>query len=99
LTTYAKEQPERFKLQVFVDNDDGSKTAAGTPALNIGKINENDLRKYVMDVDLPVSWWNRFFGKTQREEDVSKKRMMFLVCGPEPYVSSPQNSVTNVDIS
>jgi cytochrome-b5 reductase len=87
LTTFAKEQPERFKFHVFVDSDDGSKTTGGTPPLNIGRINENVLREYVVGVDSPISWWRRFFGEPQLKEDLSKKRIMFLVCGPQPYVS------------
>jgi len=85
LTTFAKEQPERFKFHLFVDGDDGSKPIGSTPPLNIGRINENALRKYVVDADSPMSWWKRLFGKPQ-PKDLSKRRIMFLVCGPEPYV-------------
>jgi cytochrome-b5 reductase len=98
LSTFAKEQPERFKFHVFVDGDDGSKTTSNTPPLNIGRINENALQKYAIDVDLPVSWWRHFFGKTQPKNDLSKRRIIFLVCGPEAYVSIfTTNSAVNVN--
>lgn len=99
MTIFAKEQPERFKFYVFVDSDDGSKAVATTPPLNIGRITENDLQKYVTGVDPPTSWWKSFFGKSQPKEDVSKKNIMFLVCGPEPYVFDKTNLAVNDDVS
>ena len=86
LTAFAKEQPERFKFHVFIDSDDGSKTPGGSPPFNTGRINENALREYVVGIDSPISWWKRLFDKPRPKEDPSKKRIMFLVCGPEPYV-------------
>jgi len=88
LITFAKEQPDRFKFHVFVDSNDGSNTATSIPPFNIGRIDENALQKYVMGVDLSNSWWKNLFGKHQPKEDVSEKKIMFLVCGPEPYVQS-----------
>lgn len=85
MTAFAQEYPERFKFHVFVDEDNGSKAAASTPSLNVGRINEKSLRKCINGEKSVISWWKSMFSTAPAEDDISAKRIMFLVCGPELY--------------
>jgi cytochrome-b5 reductase len=69
LVTYAEENPNRFKLQLFVDSMDGSNVKT---RIRVGRIDksaiENSLRRRTW------SWWGR---------NVDDRRILVLVCGPE----------------
>ncbi|KAF9534912.1 ferredoxin reductase-like protein [Crepidotus variabilis] len=86
MALYAQKHPEKFRLDLFVDEDDGSKPSASLPPLNIGRISDSALEKCLGSEKTKSSRWPRLFSKQPTKEDVSTKRILFLVCGPEPMI-------------
>ena len=86
LASYAAEHPERFNFRLFVDQDAKPlpylPAATATPAL--GRINKLAVEKVVNSGRTGISWWKRPFTSSKSSEDIPQRRILFLVCGPEP---------------
>ncbi|KAF5363401.1 hypothetical protein D9756_000816 [Leucocoprinus leucothites] len=81
LIAYAEKHPERFKLKLFVDVDDGSKPPVDVPTLEEGRVGDEHMKRIM---GIPESgWWQRWFGSKNKQSTISSKTL-FLVCGPEP---------------
>ena len=78
LVAYAKKHPDRFKLRLFVDVDDGSKSPVS--ALEEGRMNDDQLKR-IMGIP-ELSLWQNWFGHKEKQFCISPKTL-FLVCGPE----------------
>ncbi|TRM68315.1 hypothetical protein BD626DRAFT_545452 [Schizophyllum amplum] len=91
LLAYAAERPERLKVQFFVDQDAKalpSLPPSATPA--VGRINRAALEKVLYPNGTGSSWWRRLFSTstTSQEQQNSQRRVLFLVCGPEPMIGA-----------
>ncbi|KAG9219245.1 hypothetical protein CCMSSC00406_0001655 [Pleurotus cornucopiae] len=84
LMDYAEQHSDRFRLGLFVDSDDGS--AASRNTFREGRINLEAVRKYT-EPDSPQNWWNRAFSSSKPTTS-PQRRILFLVCGPEPMISA-----------
>ncbi|KDR83402.1 hypothetical protein GALMADRAFT_56102 [Galerina marginata CBS 339.88] len=87
LLTFSAENPDKFKFQVFVDEDDGSKAPVSIPQINTGRITESALEQHLDLKPKRPSWWSRLWRKEAPKDDASR-RILFLVCGPEPMISA-----------
>lgn len=83
LTAFAAENPEKLKIHVFVDTQDGSNSPVAIPRINIGRITDSALKLCLRSERVPGPWWNFFLHKNV-SEDERPRRTLFLVCGPEP---------------
>lgn len=81
LINYAENHPNKFRINLFVDEDDGSKPALLTPVLEKGRLTGKHM-KQIIGVPEPTRW-ERWFGKKDVQPTVPR-RTLFLVCGPEP---------------
>lgn len=82
LTAFAAENPEKFKIHVFVEAQDGSSSPVSIPHINTGRITDFSLERCLRSEQLPKSWWRKIFYKNV--SDRRPQRTLFLVCGPEP---------------
>jgi cytochrome-b5 reductase len=82
LTVFAAEHPEKFKIHVFVDAQDGSNSPLPVPRINTGRITDFALERCLRSQQLPGSWWQNILHKNVSED--ARPRRLFLVCGPEP---------------
>jgi len=78
LVTYANKYPDRFKLSLFVDADDGSNSPVST--FKEGRISDDHLKR-IMGVP-EHGLWQSWFGNKEERSVISSK-MLFLVCGPD----------------
>lgn len=88
MVSFAAEHPEKFNLHIFVDEDDGSQALAQVPEKLIRRISEGSLEKCIrVEEQSPSSWWDNFSRKqAPKAPEEPKRRILFLVCGPEAYV-------------
>ncbi|KAJ7507493.1 hypothetical protein B0H11DRAFT_1967346 [Mycena galericulata] len=81
LQTYASENPERFRLRLFVDRGD-----ANVPAdVHVGRISKPVIQHCL---GLEVPWWRNIFVRLASTPDLSPRKILFLVCGPEPMINA-----------
>lgn len=78
LVTYANKYSDRFKLSLFVDADDGSKSPVST--FEEGRINDDHLKR-IMGVP-EHGLWQSWFGNKEERSGISPQTL-FLVCGPD----------------
>lgn len=81
LLKFSEENPQRLKVDLFVDEDE-NKTSEYP--LAVTRINEGEIKRSLGLVGNPSSLLKNVFGK--KEPEAAPKRRLFLVCGPEPYV-------------
>ncbi|KAF4574729.1 hypothetical protein EYR36_006079 [Pleurotus pulmonarius] len=86
LMDYAEKHCDRFRLGLFVDSDDGTSAVSSRNTFSKGRINLEAVRKYI-ESDTPQTWWNRAFGSS-KPAVLPQRRILFLVCGPEPMISA-----------
>ena len=89
LLAYSQAHPERLKLSFFVDTLDGpAHSLVSSSSATVGRIGRSAIERAArMGSD---SWWRRLFGATAKHgsgERRDGKSVMFLVCGPDPYVA------------
>ena len=82
LTSLAQNNPSRFRLKLFVDENGSS--ARSSYDLNIGMINSRVIEE-VLEIRHPSVWdklsWRKFDPKGITGGD---KKVLFLICGPDP---------------
>ncbi len=81
LLSYAENHPDKFRLKLFVDNDDGSKPPLLTSPLEKGRLTDGHM-KQILGIPEPTRW-ERWFGKKDVRPTIPR-RTLFLVCGPDP---------------
>jgi cytochrome-b5 reductase len=88
MVSFAAEHPEKFNLHIFVDEDDDSQPPAQVTKKLVGRISEGSLKHCIGAEDQPPpSWWDIFSRKqAPKAPEKPKRRILFLVCGPEAYV-------------
>jgi cytochrome-b5 reductase len=86
LREYASKRPDSFFLQLHVDSLDKDKDAAYRNKVKEGRIGkrqlEDTLRKRGIIRPLP-SWWD-IWDLWVSNEHPQPRKVLFLVCGPEP---------------
>ncbi|TFK43212.1 hypothetical protein BDQ12DRAFT_718449 [Crucibulum laeve] len=87
LVQYSSSNPDKFRLHVFVDSQDGSTPPSPIPEIHTGRISETDIRRCIGLGKLRLSWWQKLY---QKEEpvDLTQRRILFIVCGPEPMINA-----------
>ncbi|KAK7060217.1 hypothetical protein VNI00_000982 [Paramarasmius palmivorus] len=83
LRSYAKENPDRFRLHLFVDSAESQGSRAD---LQVGRIGKAQILGSLWNDSSKPSLWQRMFGGTQA--DLRERKILFLVCGPEPMISA-----------
>lgn len=88
--SFAKTDPTRLRFSLYVDSLDGDNPSAiARRGLHEGRVGRRALEAATR-LDMDGSWWQRLFkasGVTQRGT-TSDRRILFLVCGPEPMVAA-----------
>lgn len=79
MRNYEKQVSERFRMHLFVDYAPSSPSA-----VTVGRI---DQQKIESATGLQKSYWQRLTSSSP----LDGKRVLVLVCGPEPYVPCPTN--------
>ena len=85
MLTFASENPDKFKLHVFVDEIDASKPTVSIEKINTGRIQEAGLKRCLKGPEEPPkiwSWWSK--SPAQPPQQSNKPRILVLACGPEP---------------
>jgi len=82
LTAFSAENPEKFKIHIFVDTQDGSNSPVPILHINTGRVTDFALERCLRSEQVP-GWWGKLFCKNV-SEDKKPRRTLFLVCGPEP---------------
>jgi cytochrome-b5 reductase len=87
LHDFATTNPDRLRLHFFVDQPDNLSAPQSRTNTDIA-VKRIDSRavKRAIGYDEP-SWWSRWL-RTDTKPELPQKRVLFLVCGPEPYVAS-----------
>jgi len=78
LQSYAEASPERFTLRLFVDKP-GTAGTEDVGNLTVRRVGEDDLRRCLQEIA------SRPPAADHAEQG---KRILFLVCGPEPMVTA-----------
>lgn len=81
LSTFANENPERFRLELFVDSYEGPPPPSHIPSPRLGRIGKPAIEQ-CLGLNGSTSWWQRLFGKSAEPKPLHK--VLFLVCGPDP---------------
>ena len=88
LLAYSQAHPDRLRLSLFVDSSDGPRhPVVPSTALTVGRIGKEAIKRATGTEQR--SWWRGLFGssgKVRSQEGGGDKKVMFLVCGPDPYV-------------
>ena len=93
MVSYERENPSRFQLRLFVDSSSPSLDGVASQKAEVGRIGKQDIVKSLQHDDASgSSWWNSVFGG-KKNVDLGRRSILFLVCGPEPYVCLPINSI------
>lgn len=88
LQSFAQLYPELFSLRLHVDSMDQKASRSDLPRLALGRIGRQALENAVGHRSAKANlWWNRLWLSSRRQGTGSRK-ILFLVCGPEPYVRS-----------
>ena len=86
LASYAAEHPARLNFRLFVDQDAKAlpylPPTSATPEL--GRINRLAVEKAVNPNQTGVAWWKQPFTSSKSSAEKPQRRVLFLVCGPEP---------------
>ncbi|KAG6854834.1 hypothetical protein C0991_012024 [Blastosporella zonata] len=85
LSTFATQNPDRLRLELFVDSREGSSPPSNLPAPHLGRIGKNAVEQ-CLGLNTKTSFWIRMFGKSEVSKPTGK--VLFLVCGPDPMVSA-----------
>ncbi|KAK2466478.1 hypothetical protein APHAL10511_002120 [Amanita phalloides] len=87
LTQFASERPDIFKMHFFVDSmSTGSTHAVAYPSsLEVGRIGRAAIERGLGPSSDNRSWWSSLWKK---REETLQKRILFLVCGPEPMINA-----------
>ncbi|KAH9482406.1 NADH-cytochrome b5 reductase 2 [Psilocybe cubensis] len=88
MITFSIDNPDKLKFHVFVDEQDGSEPSTSIPAIYTGRISENTLKRHVFPEEPKISWWMSLFTNPPPTPDPRSRRILFLVCGPEPMISA-----------
>ncbi|KZT12547.1 riboflavin synthase domain-like protein [Laetiporus sulphureus 93-53] len=87
----AQKHSDRLKVGLFVDSLDGPEhPLVSSSNLHLGRIEKTAVEQAVYGEPKTQSWWPFFFrsdSKRASDKDVDRK-ILFLVCGPEPMISS-----------
>lgn len=70
-----------FSVKLFVDSMPPNETAPVDAQLRVGRINRHAIEE---SLGMSMSWWQKLFKSAP--SPAPEKRVLFLVCGPEPYV-------------
>ncbi len=90
LIAYSQAHPDRLSLSLFVDSFEGpGHPALPSSALTVGRISKEAIRRAMGSENR--TWWRSLFGasgKARSQDGGDSKKVKFLVCGPDPYVTS-----------
>lgn len=91
LLAYSQAHPDKLNLRLFVDSSEGpSHPAAPSSTLAVGRIGRAAIEDAMGAGS--KSWWRSLFGASSSSRSLGNeagKKVMFLVCGPDPYVKHP----------
>ncbi|KAI0353560.1 ferredoxin reductase-like C-terminal NADP-linked domain-containing protein [Trametes cingulata] len=90
LLAYSHAHPDKLKLSLFVDSPEGpAHPAVPSSSLNVGRIGKTAIEHATGAGS--TSRWRSLFGarsNPRSQDGVSGKKVMFLVCGPDPMVAA-----------
>lgn len=81
LIAYAEKYPNKFRMKLLVDVDDGSRAPIPLAPLETGRVTEEYIKR-IIGIPEPTRW-QRWFGGENARPNIPQKTL-FLVCGPEP---------------
>ncbi|EKM59147.1 uncharacterized protein PHACADRAFT_113420 [Phanerochaete carnosa HHB-10118-sp] len=83
LLSYSSAHPDRLRVRLFVDEQDGSDSeSVSIQDVRIGRIDKPAIHQVLYPTQ-EASWWQRLFHRSKSPLGADKK-ILFLVCGPEP---------------
>ncbi|KAI1795136.1 ferredoxin reductase-like protein [Ganoderma leucocontextum] len=91
LISYSRAHPDKLRLSLFVDASEGpAHPVVPSSSLTVGRIGREAVERATGSGNR--SWWRGLFGASpkpvSREGGDGQKRVMFLVCGPDPMVAA-----------
>ncbi|KAH9844199.1 ferredoxin reductase-like C-terminal NADP-linked domain-containing protein [Rhodofomes roseus] len=89
LLSASKAHPDRLRLSLFVDSSEGpTHPSVGSNDVQVGRINDLAIARAVGSDN--SSWWRSLLGIGSRPDsrDLSDKKILFLLCGPEPMITA-----------
>ena len=86
LLSFAQRHPESFSLRLYVDAIGQKASQLDLPKVTLGRIGREALEHAVSHRSTHANvWWKRLL-RCSRRPDIAGRKILFLVCGPEPYV-------------
>ncbi|KAF5388227.1 hypothetical protein D9615_000510 [Tricholomella constricta] len=85
LSTFAAQNPQKFRMELFVDSREGTPPPAHLPNPRLGRIGKPAIEQ-CLGINNRDSWWRRLFWK--REAQKPSRKVLFLVCGPDQMVNA-----------
>ncbi|KAG6856343.1 hypothetical protein H0H87_005461 [Tephrocybe sp. NHM501043] len=85
LNTFAAKNPDKFRLQLFLDSREGPSPPSHLPTPHIGRI-EKPAIEQCLGLNTRTPWWHRLFGKS--ESSKATRKVLFLICGPDPMIAA-----------
>jgi len=86
LQSFAQAHPELFVLRLFVDTADPKTSRQDLPRLVTSRIGRKALDQALPHLAPKADpWWARLW-RSAAPPDLAEKKILFLVCGPEPWV-------------
>jgi cytochrome-b5 reductase len=83
LSSFAETHPERFRLHLFVDTNGDHDVPH---ELHVGRIDKEAIERFGLDIPRTGRWRALFF-QSEAPSLRQNRRVLFIVCGPEPSVS------------
>ncbi|KAF8525379.1 hypothetical protein JB92DRAFT_2702378 [Gautieria morchelliformis] len=88
LQLFAQLYPESISIRLYVDAMDPKASRVDLPRLALGRIGRKALERAVAPRSAETDWWwTKLWGPTRRA-DVARRKILFLVCGPEPMIGA-----------
>ncbi|KAF9008747.1 ferredoxin reductase-like protein [Cyathus striatus] len=88
ITNLANENPGKFQFYPFVDTQDGTVPPISLSNIRVGRIGEAAIRQCLGLAPTVVPWWKKFFIAKTSPADVSQRKVLILVCGPDPMINA-----------
>ena len=85
LLSAAKSDGDHFKLMLHVDSLDGPTHLSVTSEhLQVGRINRRAVERALGNSQEIASWWSFLGFRSKKESTEDRRKILFLVCGPDP---------------
>jgi len=89
LQEWSSQYPDSFALRLYVDFMDPNANHLYAAKLTVGRIGRTAVREAVaLRSPTGEAWWRRLWPGGETKTDLHGRKILFLVCGPEPMIAA-----------